>query len=117
MAYMRKLLGVLCIGVALAIAGCGSSTAPRANPHLGALSGEAVQCSGLPGGPPYPVQVVVYRGRRVVVRQTKLGSHRFKLALPAGQYRVTTNQSYAIPVNVKVQSGQVAHASIEAACD
>jgi hypothetical protein len=117
MANTRMWLGALCVGGALAVASCGSSTTPRASPHLGALLGEADQCSGLPGGPAYPVQVIVYRGRHVVVRQTKLGSHRFKFALPAGQYRVTTNQTYAVPVNVKLQSGQVAHASIEAACD
>ena len=115
MASMTKWLAGPFIVGALAIASCGSSTAPRASPHLGGLSGMADQCSGLPGGPAHPVQVIVYRGGHVVVRQTKLGSHRFKFSLPAGQYRVTTNQSAAVPVNVKVHSGQVADVSILAA--
>lgn len=117
MGGMTKWLAAPCIVSALAIASCGSSTAPRATPHLGGLSGMADQCSGLPGGPAHPVQVVVYRGGHVVVRQTKLGSHRFIFSLPAGQYRVTTNQSAAVPLNVRVHSGQVADASILAACD
>ena len=112
MANMRKLLGVLCIGGALAIAGCGTSTAPTASPRLGALLAEADQCSGPPGEPAYPVEVIVFRDRHVLVRQTKLGSHRFKSLLPPGRYRVTTNQSYAVPLNVEVRTGQVAHASI-----
>ena len=90
---------------------------PTARQHLGVLLGVAQQCSGLPGVPAHPVQVIVYRDGRVVVEQTKLGSHNFKFSLPAGQYRVTTNQSYAVPVDVRLQSGNVAHASVEAACD
>jgi len=115
MARMTKWAAALCIGSALVIASCGDSTAPT--PSLGWLSGEADQCSGLPGGPAHPVQVIVYRDNQVVVRQTKLGSHRFRFALSPGRYRVTTNQSYAVPVTVTVHSGQVAHASILAACD
>jgi hypothetical protein len=117
MTGMRKWLAALCLGGALAIAGCGGLTAsPPASRHLGVLLGVAEQCSGLPGAPSHPVQVIVYRDGRVVVKQTKLGSFNFKFSLPAGQYRVTTNQSYAVPVNVKLQSGQVAHASVVAAC-
>jgi hypothetical protein len=64
-----------------------------------------------------PVQIILYRGNQVVVRQSKLGSHRFRFPLSPGRYRVATNQSYAVPVTVTVHLGQVAHASILAACD
>jgi hypothetical protein len=118
MARMTKWATALCIGSALVIASCGNSTAPTvASPNFGWLSGEADQCSGLPGGPAHPVQVIVYRGKQVALRQTQLGSHRFRFPLSPGRYRVTTNQSYAVPVTVTVHSGQVAHASISAACD
>ena len=114
---MRQGLAAVCVAAAFTIASCGSSTTPTASPHLGVLLGVADQCSGPAGEPAHPVQVIVYRDGHVVVKQTKLGSHRFKFSLPAGQYKVTTNQSYAVPVNVKVQSGQVAHASIFSSCD
>jgi len=119
MAGMRKRIAPLCVAGACAIAGCGgSTTSPKAaTPHLGVLSGVAGECSGIPGPPPsHPVQVIVYRGSRVVYKQTELGSFNFKFSLPAGDYRVTTNQSYAVPVNVTVQSGRVARASVFSAC-
>lgn len=119
MATMRRWLAALCVASAFVIAGCGGSTpSPKAaSPHLGVLLGVAGECSGLPGGPSHPVQVIVYRDNHVVVKQTKLGSHKFKFSLPAGQYRVTTNQSYVVPVNVTLQSGRVAHATVlSAAC-
>jgi hypothetical protein len=110
----------LCLAGALALGGCGSSTAsPKtASPHLGVLAGTAGECSGLPGRPAHPVQVIVYRGSHVVVKQTKLGSHPFRFSLPPGKYRVTTDQSYVIPVNVVLHSGLVAHAAVlSTSCD
>ena len=118
MASIRTWLAALSIGAVLATASCGGSTASAtASRNLGVLLGVADQCSGLPKGPSHPVQVIVYRNGRVVVRQTKMGSHNFKFSLPAGRYRVTTNQSYAVPVTVKLRPGEVAHASVESACD
>lgn len=103
----------LCLASALALAGCGGSTAsPKTgSPHVGVLAGTAGECSGPADQPAHPVQVIVYRNGRVVVKQTKLGSHPYRFSLPPGKYRVTTNQSYVIPVNVAVHSGVVAHAA------
>ncbi len=117
-ARMGKWPAAMCVAGAFAIAACGgSTTSPKAaNPHLGVLSGMAGECSGSPDAPSHPVEVIIYRDSRVVVKQTKLGSHSFKSSLPAGQYRVTTNQSGVVPVNVIVQSGGVAHASVFADC-
>ncbi len=86
-------------------------------PHLGVLAGTAGECSGPADQPAHPVQVIVYRGGRVVENQTKLGSHTFRFSLAPGKYRVTTDQSYVIPVNVVVHSGAVAHAAVYAYCD
>jgi hypothetical protein len=117
MTSIRTWSAALSIGAVLAIAGCEGSTASgTASRHLGVLLGVAGECSGAPGEPSHPVQVIVSRNGRVVIKQTKLGSHNFTFSVPAGRYRITTNQSYAIPVNVKVQPGKVAHASIESAC-
>lgn len=120
MGSMTKWLAALCILGAFAIASCGNSTAPTASPRLGVLAGVADQCSGLPiGGVPRPVQVLVFRQgeKSPVLAQTRLGSHRFRFSLPAGKYSVTSNQSYAVQVDVEVEPGQVAHASIYSACD
>jgi hypothetical protein len=88
-----------------------------ATPHLGVLAGTAGECSGPPDQPAHSVQVIVYRGSRVVENQTKLGSHTFRFSLAPGIYRVTTDQSYVIPVNVVVHSGVVARAAVYAYCD
>ena len=100
------------------IVSCGASmTSPKAaSPRLGVLLGVAGKCTGDPGAPSHPVQVIVNRDGRVAFRQTKLGSFSFKFSLPAGQYKVTTNQSGVVTVNVTVQSGRVAHASMFANC-
>jgi hypothetical protein len=116
---MRQGPAAVCVAAAFVIAGCGgSTTSPKApSPRFGVLSGVAGECSGIPGPPPsHPVQVIVYRGSRVVVKQTKLGSFNFKFSLPAGQYRITTNQSGVFPVDVNLRSGGVTHASVFADC-
>ena len=42
----------------------------------------------------------------------------FTFALPAGRYRVTTNQSAAVPVRVTLSAKGSAHASVlSTACD
>ncbi len=115
---MKTWLTALVVVGSVAIAGCGgSTTAPMPSRPLSVLLGVAYQCLGLPGDPPHPVQVIVYRDGAVVATQTRLGSHHFKFSLPAGKYTVTTNQSYAVPVNVELESGQVAHASVYSSCD
>jgi hypothetical protein len=117
---MGKWLVPFCLAGALALGGCGSSTAsPKpAAPHLGVIAGTAGECSGLPGQPAHPVEVIVYRGSHIVDNQTKLGSHPFRFSLAPGNYRVTTDQSYVVPVDVVVHAGAVAHAAVLSAnCD
>ena len=118
MVRMRKGLLALPVAAVFVIAGCGGTSPKTAATHAGVLEGVAGECSGPPGLPAHPVQVIVYRDSRVVVKQTTLGTHQFKFSLPAGQYRVTTNQSYVVPVSVTLQSGRTAHAAVlSAACD
>jgi hypothetical protein len=77
-----------------------------------------VNAPGLAYRPARPVRVIVSRNGHVVVQQTKLGPHRFRFSLPSGEYRVTTDQSYVIPVNVVVHPGLVAHAAVlSTGCD
>jgi hypothetical protein len=116
---MRRWTVPLALVAAVALGGCGGLTAATKaeTPHPGVLAGTAGECSGLPDQPAHPVRVIVYRGSRVVENQTKLGSHPFRFSLAPGKYRVTTDQSYVIPVNVVVHSGVVAHASVFADCE
>jgi hypothetical protein len=113
-----KWLAILSVAAGFAVAGCGgATTSPKAaSPHARLILGLAGECAGAPGAPSHPVQVMVYRDGRIVIKRTKLGSFNFKFHLPAGQYRVTTNQSGATPVDVTLQSGRVAHASVFADC-
>jgi hypothetical protein len=112
--------GLLLFAGALALAGCGGTTTSSnsASQHLGVLAGTAGECSGLSDQPAHPVEVIVYRSGHVVVRQTSLGAHPYRFSLPPGKYRLMTNQSYVIPVNVVVHSGEVAHAAaLISSCD
>src|SRR5271157_3015467 len=102
MAPVRWLAG-LCVAGGFAIASCGGTTiSPRLRLLIpdSVILGVAEECTGAPGAVSHPVQVTVHRGSLIVVTQTKLGSFNFKFSLPAGQYRVTTNQSGVIPVDV-----------------
>jgi hypothetical protein len=117
---MGKWIVPFCLAGALALAGCGASTASSkpATPHLGVIAGTAGECSGPPGQPAHPVEVIVYRGSHIVDNQTKLGSHPFRFSLAPGNYRVTTDQSYVVPVDVVVHADAVAHAAVLSAnCD
>lgn len=114
-----KWLAVLCCACALAVSGCGGPiSVPQATGQQpGVLTGVAGQCSGPAAQPKEPVEVIVYRGDRVVAKQTKLGSHEFRFSMPAGRYRVTTNQSYVMPVDVTLHSGRMSRVSVFANCD
>jgi hypothetical protein len=106
----------LLLGLMIVLAACGSQA--TTGQHLAVLLGTAGECSGPANQPSRPVQVIVYRGSHVVVKQTKLGSHSFRFSLPPGTYRVTTDQSSVVPVNVVLRSGLVAHAAVlSAGCD
>jgi hypothetical protein len=103
--------------LALCITGSGNAAAtskPETMP--GIITGLAQQCTGAPGEPKHPVQVILLRGSEVVVRRTKLGSHTYRFSEPPGRYKVTTNQSYVIPVKVTLRSGHVAHADLLSDC-
>jgi len=104
--------------LAVSLAGCGrASTTPgiAAKVH-GQVTGLAQQCAGLPRARPYPVEVTLRRGDRLLARQTQLGSHTYRFSEPPGTYVVTTNQSYVVPVTVRLRAGQVVHADLWAAC-
>jgi hypothetical protein len=117
------MLGLLLAAVVVIEWGAGGNSTEHAIPsasllHHGELKGVAGQCSGPANLRRLPVEVIVYQGRHVVVEETKLGSHPFSFSLAPGQYRVTTNQSYVIPVNVTLHPGEVTHALVlSAACD
>ena len=107
------------LGGALALGGYRGSTGSPipASPHFGLLTGMAGACSGPPGGPTHPVQAIVSRDRQVVVKQPALGTHPFACSLPAGTYTVTTDQSYADPMTVVLNSAHGAHVDVWSACD
>jgi hypothetical protein len=104
--------------LAVWLAGCGSaSTTPGVSRAVhGEVTGLAQQCAGLPRARPYPVEVTLRKGGRLLARQTKLGSHTYRFSEPPGTYVVTTNQSYVVPVKVRLRAGQVVHADLWAAC-
>jgi hypothetical protein len=77
----------------------------------------AEQCSRLPRQPAHQVEVSVYKDHRVVAHQAKLGSHTYRFSLPAGQYEVTTDQSYVVPANVPLRQGQLVHGDLISGCD
>jgi len=104
--------------VAAALAGCGGTSAtPVAVQRQGVITGEADQCSGPAGQPARQVRAIVYRDQQIVAEQTKFGSFAYRFLLSPGQYRVTTDQSYAVPVNVSLRQGQLVHADLISSCD
>ena len=104
--------------LAVSLAGCGSaSTTPRVSTTVhGEVTGLAQQCTGLPRARPTPVEVTLRRDDRLLARQTQLGSHAYRFSEPPGTYVVTTNQSYVVPVTVRLRAGRVVHADLWAAC-
>ena len=56
----------------------------------------------------YPVQVIVYRGGHVVVKQTELAPTASSFPCPPGNTESQRISLHAVPVTVTVQSGQVA---------
>ena len=110
----------ICLAGSISLAGCGGSSTSPTVPSLyrGLLVGTAGECSGPADQPARPVQVIVFRGSHVVVEQTKLGSHPFRFSLPRGRYRVTSNQSFVVPVNVVLHSGRIARVAVlSSSCD
>jgi hypothetical protein len=114
--WRLALLGAVC---ALALVACGGGAASPApsGQTPGVLAGTAVECSGPAGLPSHPVEVVVSSDGHVVLRQTRLGSHRFRFSLPPGRYRVTTDQSAVVPVTVTIRSGRTADVEVVSSCD
>jgi hypothetical protein len=104
--------------VAVSLAGCGrASTTPRVATTVQAeVTGLAQQCTGLPRARPSRVEVTLRLGDRLLARQTKLGSHAYRFSEPPGTYVVATNQSYVVPVTVRLRAGRVVHADLWAAC-
>lgn len=61
------------------------------------ITGTADMCSGAPGEPPHNVQTRLLEGKRLVGRETFLGSHIFRFSVIPGRYTVTSDHSYATP--------------------
>ena len=113
----RRWLAVTSVPVAVALAACGgTSSAPVAH-RQGVITGMADQCSGPPGQPAHQVRAIAYRGRRIVAEQSKLGSFTYRFSLSSGQYTVTTDQSYVVPVNVFLRPAQLVHADLLSSCN
>jgi hypothetical protein len=104
--------------LAVSLAGCGraSATPGVATTVQGEVTGLAQQCTGLPRARPAPVEVTLRLGDRLPARETELGSHAHRFSEPPGSYVVTTNQSYVVPVTVRLRAGRVVHADLWAAC-
>jgi hypothetical protein len=104
--------------LAVSLAGCDrASTTPRVSTTVdGEVTGLAQQCTGLPRARPSPVEVTLRGGNRLPARETELGSHTYRFSEPPGSYVVTTNQSYVVPVTVRLRAGRVVHADLWAAC-
>jgi len=114
----RRWLAIMLLPVAAALAGCGGTSATHvAAQRHGVITGLAVQCSGPPGQPAHQVRVIVYRGHRIVAQQTRLGSFTYRFVLSPGQYTVTTDQSYVVPVNISLRQGQLVRADLFSSCD
>ena len=114
----RPMLSLVTAALAVSLAGCGrASTTPKVTtPVDGEVTGLAQQCAGLPRARPSPVEVTVRKGGRLLARETQLASHVYRFSEPAGTYVVTTNQSYVVPVTVRLRAGRVVHADLWAAC-
>jgi len=104
--------------LAVSLAGCGRpSTIPRVSATGdGEVTGLAQQCAGLPRARPHPVEVTLRNSDHVLARHTGLGSHTYRFSEPPGTYVVTTNQSYVVPVTVRLRARQVVHADLWADC-
>ena len=108
----------LLLGLMIVLAACGSTSAsPKASVRRGVITGTADMCSGAPGVPPHNVQTRLLEGKRLVGRETFLGSHVFRFSVVPGRYTVTSDQSYAMPVQVTVQPGEAVHVEVYSACD
>jgi hypothetical protein len=108
----------LLLGLMIVLAACGSTSAsPNALVRRGVITGTADMCSGAPGEPPHNVQARLLEGKRLVGRQTFLGSHIFRFSVVPGRYTVTSDQSYATPVHVAVRPGEAVHVEVYSACD
>lgn len=104
--------------LAVSLAGCGGpSTIPTVSAIVDSeVTGLAQQCAGPARARPFPVKVTLRKGDYVLARQTGLGSHTYRFSEPPGTYVVTTNQSYVVPVTVRLRVRQVVHADLWAAC-
>ncbi len=113
--FARRLGVPLALLTALA-AGCGSTSPQGSRTNPGLVTGIAAMCSGPAGLPPHLVEAKLLQGKRVVAHQTHYGNRPFRFLVPPGKYIVTSDQSYAVPVQVTVRSGMATHADVNSAC-
>lgn len=96
--------------------GCGGTSPQVSRTSPGLVTGIAAMCSGPAGLPPHLVETKMLQGKRVVAHQALFGNRPFRLLVPPGKYIVTSDQSYAVPVQVTVRSGMATHADVNSAC-
>ena len=113
---LRSATGLF-LGLMIALAACGNTNAgPNASVPRGFITGTADMCSGAPGEPPHNVQARLLQGKRLVGQKTYLGNHMFRFSVDPGRYTVTSDQSYATPVQVTVRAGQTVHVEVYSSC-
>ncbi len=100
----------------LAACGGGPATNPSAS---GVVTGYAEPCVG-----PFrtqaqiseiPVRVTLEDHSRVVASQTVRGSHTYRLTVPPGRYRISTDAA-SRPVDITVHSGGVVRTDLISSC-
>jgi hypothetical protein len=99
----------------------GANTTPGgpAIKSLSAVTGIAEPCVGLATPTvlaEIPVVVTLSKGTQVVLTQTVVGDHVFRLAARPGRYQLTSNQQYSQPVSVVLDAGTTTHVSLRDHC-
>jgi hypothetical protein len=112
-----RFVGLAVVTLACTATACGSTSAiPNTAAPRGLITGTADMCSGAPGQPSHNVQARLLQDDRVVDHQTYLGNHVFRFSVAPGRYTVTSDQSYAVPVRVKVRPGEAVHVEVYSDC-
>ena len=109
----RRLLLVMLVPLSGITAGCSANSA--AGP--GVITGTANPCIGAPTvSSPHGVEAEVFGDGHLLAHRTSIGTHAFRFSVPPGSYTVTSNQSYATPVHVSVESGKTVAVQVLSAC-
>jgi hypothetical protein len=112
----QPLLGLGIVSLACIVTACGTNVSPKPVAPHGFITGTADMCSGAPGQPPHNVQARLLQDNRIVGHQTYPGNHAFRFSVAPGRYTVTSDQSYAALVHVKVSPGETVHVEDYSSC-